>query len=86
VMGGDGGVDEIAAQAPQTRERSLLVGAGEPAVADDVGDQNRRELPGLSLIASSGRGQTSTNAKTGQPNGVETSWRPNRRSAFDRTT
>ena len=47
VMGGDRRVDEVAAQAPQTRERSLLVGAGEPAVADDVRDQDRRELPGL---------------------------------------
>ena len=47
VVGGDGGVDQIATQAPETRERALLVGAGEPAVADDVRDQNRRELAGL---------------------------------------
>ena len=46
-MGGDGGVDEIAAQAPEPRERPLLVGAGEAAVADDVSDQDRRELAGL---------------------------------------
>jgi hypothetical protein len=38
----DRGVDEIAAQPPQARERALLVGAGEPAVADDIGDQDRR--------------------------------------------
>jgi hypothetical protein len=46
-MGGDGGVDQVAAQRPEPRECSLLVDAGQPAVADDIGDQNRRELPGL---------------------------------------
>ena len=51
VMGGDGGVHEIAAQAAQTRERPLLVRAGEPAIADDVGDPDRRELPGLARCA-----------------------------------
>ena len=46
-MGGDGGTDEIAAEAPQTRECTILLGAGEPAVADHVRDQDRRELSGL---------------------------------------
>jgi hypothetical protein len=46
-VSGDGRVDQVAAQASQTRERALLIGAGEPAVADDVGDQDRRELAGL---------------------------------------
>ena len=46
-MGGDGGVDEVAAQAPQARKRPLLVGAGEPTVSDDIRNQNRRELPGF---------------------------------------
>ncbi len=40
VMGGDGGVDEVAAQTPETREGAILVGAGKPAVADDVGHQD----------------------------------------------
>ena len=47
VMGGDGGVDEVAAQAPKARQRAVLVGAGEPAVADDIRDQDGRELSGL---------------------------------------
>ena len=47
VMHGDGRVDQIAAQRPQPRKRAILVGAGEPAVADDVGHQDRREFPGL---------------------------------------
>ena len=47
VMGGARRVDEIAAKAPETRERSLLVVAGEPAVADDIRNQDRRELTGF---------------------------------------
>ena len=47
VMGGDGGVDEVAAQTPKPRERAIFVGAGEPAVSDDVRDQDRREFAGL---------------------------------------
>jgi hypothetical protein len=46
-MGVDRGIDQIAAEAPQARERALFVGAGEPAIADEIGDQDRRELPGL---------------------------------------
>ena len=47
AMRGDGGIDQIAAQPPQPRERAILVRAGEPAVADDIGDQDRRDFPGL---------------------------------------
>ena len=38
AMGGDGGVDQIAAETPKARKRSVLVRAGEPAVADDICD------------------------------------------------
>jgi hypothetical protein len=47
MMGSDGGVDEIAAEAAKTRERALLVGASEAAIADDICDQDRGELSGL---------------------------------------
>ena len=47
VMRGDGGIDQIAAQAPEPRKGAVLVGAGEPGVADHIGDQNRRDFPGL---------------------------------------
>ena len=47
AMGGDGGVDEIAAQPPDARQRAVLVSAGEPAVADNIGDQDRRKFAGL---------------------------------------
>jgi hypothetical protein len=46
-MGGDGGVDQIAAKAAKARERANFVGSSEPRVSDDIGNQNRRELPGL---------------------------------------
>src|SRR6266481_4815429 len=47
VMRGDGGVDEITTESPQARQGAVLVRPGESAVTDNVGDQNRRELPGL---------------------------------------
>ena len=37
VMDGDRGVDQIAAETAEAREGSVLVGAGKPAVPDDVG-------------------------------------------------
>jgi hypothetical protein len=37
-MRGDGGVDEIAAQTSEAHKRPILARAGEPAIADDVGD------------------------------------------------
>ena len=47
VMGGDRWIDEIASKSAKARKRSVLVRAGEPAVADDIGDQDRRNFPGL---------------------------------------
>ena len=47
VMGGDGGIDQVAAHRPDPSERALFVAAGEAAKADDVGGQNRGELSRL---------------------------------------
>ncbi len=58
VMGGEGRVDEVAAQAPQARERAILVGAGKPAITDDIRNQDRRELSGLAHSRPSGRNRT----------------------------
>jgi hypothetical protein len=44
VMRGYRGVDEVAAEFPQARQRSVLVGSCKPRVADHVGDQDRRQL------------------------------------------
>ena len=51
MMGGDGGVDEVTAEAPKARKGPVLVGAGEPAVADDVGDQNSPRVSGFPAMA-----------------------------------
>ena len=47
VMRVDGGIDQIAPQPPEPRQRAILVRAREPAVADNISDQDRRDLPGL---------------------------------------
>jgi len=41
---GDGRIDQVAAQRPQPRENAILVRAREPAVADNIGDQDRSDL------------------------------------------
>ena len=46
VMSGDGGIDQVAAQRAQSRQRAILVRAGEPAVADDVAASFRLSLMG----------------------------------------
>jgi hypothetical protein len=40
-------VDRSSRAALEARERAILVGAGEPAITDDIRNQNRRELSGL---------------------------------------
>ena len=44
VMHGDSGIDQIAAERPQPRQRANLVRAGKPAVSDDIGAENCGEL------------------------------------------
>jgi hypothetical protein len=45
AMRGDRGVDQIAAQPPQPRQGAILIRASEPTVADNIGDQDRSDLP-----------------------------------------
>jgi hypothetical protein len=45
VASGNCWVDEVAAQRPEPGESSLLVRPGEPTVADNIGDQDRSDLP-----------------------------------------
>ena len=61
AMRGDGRINQIAAQRPEPRQRSLLVRAGEPAVADDIGDQDRSDLPRFRHGAASGFGDAIMN-------------------------
>jgi hypothetical protein len=53
-MGGDRRIDQVAAKPAKTRKRPVFVGPGEPGIADDVRDHNRRELSGLAHCAGSG--------------------------------
>jgi len=41
MMHGDGRIDQIAAQRPESRQDAILVRSREPAVSDNVRDQNR---------------------------------------------
>jgi hypothetical protein len=42
VMHGNGGIDQVATQRPQPRQRPILVGAGEPAIAGHIRRQDCR--------------------------------------------
>ena len=55
VMRSDGGIDEIATEAPQARQGAILVRRGESAVPDNVGDQDCSELARFPHGAPSGR-------------------------------
>jgi hypothetical protein len=46
-MGGDGRINQIAAESAETRECVFVVGACKPLAADHVGHQDRRERSGL---------------------------------------
>jgi hypothetical protein len=63
VMRVDGRVDKIAPQSSEPRQRSLFVEPGEPAVTNDVGNQDRYDLPGPRLGSSFGAMQPSTKPK-----------------------
>ena len=41
------GIDQIATERPQPRQRPLLVGASKPAVSGHIRRKNGREFPGL---------------------------------------
>jgi hypothetical protein len=58
-MSGDGWIDEVAAKPPQARKGPILVCAGEPAITDDIRNQDRRELSGLAHGAMDEAGESS---------------------------
>ena len=61
-MRSDGGIDEIATEAPETCKRASLVRRGESAVADKVGDQDCSELARFPMAHPLGVTQSSTKA------------------------
>src|SRR5271165_117490 len=67
AMRGDGGIDQVAAQAPEPRQGAVLVRPGEPAVADDVRNQDRRDFPGLAHGRTSAAIESSTKNRQNRP-------------------
>jgi hypothetical protein len=53
-----------------TRDCSLLVGAGEPAIADNIGDQDRSDLPRFRHGAASGLGDAIMNGESALSHGA----------------
>jgi hypothetical protein len=47
MVHGDCGVDEVAPKATKAREGPVLVGASEPAISDNIRNQDRSQLSGL---------------------------------------
>jgi hypothetical protein len=47
VVHRDRGIDEVASQRPQTSQRTILVGAGQPAEAYNIGGQDGGKFPAL---------------------------------------
>ncbi len=44
-VNGDGRIDQVAAQRPQSGERAILVSRGETAESNHIGGEDRRDLP-----------------------------------------
>jgi len=63
VMRVYGGINQIAPEAPEPRQSSILVSASQPAVSDDIRDQDRRDFPGSRHVGPQARCKIST--KTG---------------------
>ena len=47
VVDGDRRVDQVAPKGPEPGKDAILVRSSQPAVTDNVGDQDRRKFPGL---------------------------------------
>jgi len=64
-MHGDGGIDQITAQRPQPRQGAIFVGAGKPAVADNVCRQDCRDFSRLGHATAPPRLSISQRVRTG---------------------
>jgi hypothetical protein len=67
VMHRNGRINEVASERPQPRQNPVLVGSREPRIADDISDQDGRELAGLAQLRPSGCSQITTNASPSLP-------------------
>src|SRR5208337_2107055 len=64
LVHGDRRVDQIAAQRAQAGEGAVLVRAGQPAEADDVGRQDRGKFPVLAHASPALRRPSTTRSKS----------------------
>jgi hypothetical protein len=62
----DGGIDQIAARPLWPRQGAIFVRPREPALANDIGDQNRRDFPGSHHTGPSGVKKASTKTRPGR--------------------
>jgi hypothetical protein len=58
AMNRDHGIDQVAAQRAQPRQRAVFVRAGQPAISGHVRSENRRKFPSLAHGAPLGNIQT----------------------------
>ena len=82
-------VTKPAAQPPKPRQRAVLIRSREPAVANDICDQNRRVLRVPTMLESSGVAQTNIEPSfwtdlSDDNDGPQRTW-PNNRFFVDRT-
>jgi hypothetical protein len=70
MMDGDGGINQIAMEAPQAHQGAILVRCGEPAITDDIGDQDRSDLPRFRHGVASGFGDAIMNAASALSRGA----------------
>jgi hypothetical protein len=63
-------IDQIAAQRPEPRERSLLVGTRESAIADNIGDQDRSDFRVSAMAPASGLGHAIMNGASALSHGA----------------
>jgi hypothetical protein len=69
-MGGDGRVDQVAAQSAPSRQRTIFIRLGEAAVADDIRNQDRCELAAFAHKRLQPR-RLALGGRRPQPNGAE---------------
>src|ERR1700722_684870 len=70
MMRSDRRIDQIVAQRPQPRQRSLLVRPGEPTVTDGISDQDRSDLPRFHHYAAPGFGDVIMNGASALSRGA----------------
>ncbi len=74
VTRGDGGIDQIASETAKAREGSVLVGAGNPAVPDDVGPRSSRPSWSSHICPNASSGPPVLDAKDSAVQSAASTW------------